>query len=207
MCYHAYVFIPYQVNGRMLSCFISLYLYLFYHQSFFFYSFSILLHCLLVSLVVRMQVVPEMQPRTSHLQRAPTRNQHDASPICERVTRSTPHPDVGAQPQQPLDVEQEIQAAPFVAPVVADRPIHGPTRGLMVQQIFDKEGKLLVPIPQCFRAPVGKHACKLATQIGVEVRTNLEDLTIRRWKVAHESVKAPMLQRIKIGYAKGWWYI
>ncbi|KAG5551392.1 hypothetical protein RHGRI_009719 [Rhododendron griersonianum] len=147
--------------------------------------------------VVRIQVVPEMQPGTSHLQRAPTRNQHGASPIRERVTRSTPHPDVGTQPPQPLDAEQEIQAAPFVAPVVADRPIRGPTRGLMVQQLFDKEGKLLVPIPQCFRAPVGKYACKLATQIGVEVRTNLEDLTIRRWKAVDESVKAPMFQRIK----------
>ncbi|KAG5528306.1 hypothetical protein RHGRI_029097 [Rhododendron griersonianum] len=30
-----------------------------------------------------------------------------------------------------------------------------------------------------------------------QVRTNLEDLTIRRWKAAEESVKAPMLQRIK----------
>ncbi|KAG5553280.1 hypothetical protein RHGRI_011218 [Rhododendron griersonianum] len=148
--------------------------------------------------VVRIQVVPEMQlPRTSHLQRAPTRNQHGASPVRERVTRSTPHPDVGTQPPQPLDPEQEIQAAPFVAPVVADRPIRGPTRGLMVQQLFDKEGKLLVPIPQCFRAPVKKYACKLATQIGVEVRTNLEDLTIRRWKAVDESVKAPMFQRIK----------
>ncbi|KAG5548011.1 hypothetical protein RHGRI_013640 [Rhododendron griersonianum] len=147
--------------------------------------------------VVRMQVVLEMQPGTSHHQRAPTRNQHDASPIRERVTRSTPHPDVGTQPPQPLDAEQESQAAPFVAPVVADRPIRGPTRGLMVQQIFDKEEKLLVPIPQCFRAPVGKHACKLATQIGVEVRTNLEDLTIRRWKAVDESVKAPILQCIK----------
>ncbi|XP_058195335.1 uncharacterized protein LOC131311780 isoform X2 [Rhododendron vialii] len=144
-----------------------------------------------------MQVVPQMQLGTSHLQQAPTRNQHDASPIRERVTRSTPHPNVDTQPPQPLDAEQEIQAAPFVAPVVADRPIRGPTRGLMVQQIFDKEGKLLVPIPQCFRAPIGKFACKLATQIGVEVRTNLEDLTIRRWKAADESVKAPMLQRIK----------
>ncbi|KAI8555133.1 hypothetical protein RHMOL_Rhmol05G0150700 [Rhododendron molle] len=147
--------------------------------------------------VVRIQVVPEMQPGTSHLQRSPTRNQHGASPICERVTRSTPHPDVGTQPPQPLNAEQESQAAPFVAPVVADRPIRGPTRGLMVQQLFDKEGKLLVPIPQCFRAPVGKYACKLATQIGVEVRTNLEDLTIRRWKAVDESVKAPMFQRIK----------
>ncbi|XP_058224670.1 uncharacterized protein LOC131333882 [Rhododendron vialii] len=82
--------------------------------------------------VVRMQVVHQMQPGTSHLQRAPTRNQHDVSPIHERVTRLTPHPDVGIQPPQPLDIEQEIQAAPFVAPVVADRPIHGPTRGLMV---------------------------------------------------------------------------
>ncbi|XP_058213930.1 uncharacterized protein LOC131325611 [Rhododendron vialii] len=67
--------------------------------------------------VVRMQVVPQMRPGTSHLQQAPTRNQHDVSPIRERVTRSTPHPDVGTQPPQPLDAEQEIQAAPFVAPV------------------------------------------------------------------------------------------
>ncbi|KAI8542764.1 hypothetical protein RHMOL_Rhmol08G0165100 [Rhododendron molle] len=139
----------------------------------------------------------EQEPGTSHLQRSPSRNQHGASPICERVTRLTPHPDVGTQSPQPLNAEQEIHAAPFVAPVVADRPIRGPTQGLMVQQLFDKEGKLLVPIPQCFRAPVGKYACKLATQIGVEVRTNLEDLTIRRWKAVDESVKAPMFQRIK----------
>ncbi|KAF7112380.1 hypothetical protein RHSIM_RhsimUnG0235000 [Rhododendron simsii] len=63
------------------------------------------------------------------------------SRITEREMRST------SQPPQPLDAEQEIEAAPFVAPV--------------------------------------------------EVWTNLEDLTIRRWKAADESVKAPMLQRIK----------
>ncbi|KAI8551688.1 hypothetical protein RHMOL_Rhmol06G0205600 [Rhododendron molle] len=141
--------------------------------------------------VVRMQVVLEMQ-------RAPTRNQHDVSPIRERVTWSTQHLDVGTIPPQPLDAEQKIQPAPFVAPVVANRPIRGSTQGLTVQQIFDKEGKLLIPIPQCFRAPVGKYACKLATKIGVELRTNLEDLSIRRWNAADESVKAPMLQCIKL---------
>ncbi|KAI8551685.1 hypothetical protein RHMOL_Rhmol06G0205300 [Rhododendron molle] len=55
-----------------------------------------------------------MQPGTSHLQRAPTRTQHDVSPIRERVTWLTPHPDVGTITPQPLDVEQKIQAAPFV---------------------------------------------------------------------------------------------
>ncbi|GMP89976.1 hypothetical protein CsSME_00041318 [Camellia sinensis var. sinensis] len=46
--------------------------------------------------------------------------------------------------------------------------------------MVQKDGKLKVPIPQEYRAPVGDHASQLVSKIGVEVRTHLPDFSIRR---------------------------
>ncbi|GMP72732.1 hypothetical protein CsSME_00030660 [Camellia sinensis var. sinensis] len=62
--------------------------------------------------------------------------------------------------------------------------------------MVQKDGKLKVPIPQEYRAPVGDHASQLVSKIGVEVRTHLPDFSIRRWKHVNEEVTAPMFQRL-----------
>ncbi|CAL5423008.1 unnamed protein product [Camellia sinensis] len=65
-----------------------------------------------------------------------------------------------------------------------------------VQGLVDKDGKLSVPIPPEFRALVGDYASKLASKIGVEVRTRLPNPSVRRWKYVDASVKEAMFQRL-----------
>ncbi|GMP63784.1 hypothetical protein CsSME_00025339 [Camellia sinensis var. sinensis] len=107
------------------------------------------------------------------------------------------HDNVDTQHSQPLDVDMEAprEAAPQSS-VVPTRHPRGLTRGLKVQAMVQKDGKLKVPIPQEYRAPVGDHASQLVSKIGVEVRTHLPDFSIRRWKHVNEEVTAPMFQRL-----------
>ncbi|GMP71378.1 hypothetical protein CsSME_00029814 [Camellia sinensis var. sinensis] len=65
---------------------------------------------------------------------------------------------------------------------IAAKRARGPTRGKEVQGLVDRDGKLSVPIPPEFRAPIGDYAAKLASKIGVELRTRLPDPSVRRWK-------------------------
>ncbi|KAL7168188.1 hypothetical protein ACSBR2_038596 [Camellia fascicularis] len=102
------------------------------------------------------------------------------------------HDNVDIQHSQPLDVDMEApkEAAPnLVHP-------RGLTRGLKVQAMVQKDGKLKVPIPQEYRAPVGDHVSQLVSKIGVEVRTHLPDFSIRRWKHVNEEVTAPLFERL-----------
>ncbi|XP_028078947.1 uncharacterized protein LOC114280764 isoform X4 [Camellia sinensis] len=80
----------------------------------------------------------------------------------------------------------------------AAKRARGPTRGKEVQGLVDRDGKLSVPIPPEFRAPVGDYASKLASKIGVEVRTRLSDPSVRRWKYVDASVKEAMFQRLNV---------
>ncbi|KAG5524124.1 hypothetical protein RHGRI_030947 [Rhododendron griersonianum] len=108
-----------------------------------------------------------------------TEPQCGATLISERVTRSTPHPSMESQASLP--------------------PIAQPQNEVLPENnggLIDKQGKLPVPIPQLFRAPIGKHAAQLASRIGVEVRTHVIDLSVPRWRAVDESVKSPILQRI-----------
>ncbi|THG15391.1 hypothetical protein TEA_013497 [Camellia sinensis var. sinensis] len=86
----------------------------------------------------------------------------------------------------------------YVFKTVPSRHPRGLTRGLKVQAMVQKDGKLKVPIPQEYRAPVGDHASQLVSKIGVEVRTDLPDFSIRRWKHVNKEVMAPMFQRLTI---------
>ncbi|KAL7238641.1 hypothetical protein ACSBR2_004684 [Camellia fascicularis] len=63
-------------------------------------------------------------------------------------------------------------------------------------RIVDKDGKMLVPILEQFHAPVGDNASKLVSKIGIEVRTQLPDLNIRRWKKVNAVDKESMIQRL-----------
>ncbi|KAL7231871.1 hypothetical protein ACSBR2_009990 [Camellia fascicularis] len=107
------------------------------------------------------------------------------------------HDNVETQHSQPLDVDIEAprEAAPQSS-VVPSRHPRGLTRGFKVQAMVEKDGKLKVPIPQEYLAPVGDHASQLVSKIGVEVRTHLPDFSIRRWKHVNEEVTAPMFQRL-----------
>ncbi|KAG5523960.1 hypothetical protein RHGRI_030833 [Rhododendron griersonianum] len=154
-----------------------------------------------------------------------TEPQCGATLISERVTRSTPHPSMESQASLPPIAQPQNEVLPenngtvsylpsyhliipevflvFIGghlqcdvPIEINRPTRGPTRGIQAQRLIDKKGKLPVPIPQLFRASVGKHAAQLASRIGVEVRTHVIDLGVHRWKAVDESVKAPILQRI-----------
>lgn len=55
-----------------------------------------------------------------------------------------------------------------------------------------------MPIPLEFCASVGDYASKLASKIGVEVRTRLPDPSVRRWKYVDASVKEAMFQRLNV---------
>ncbi|KAF7147078.1 hypothetical protein RHSIM_Rhsim03G0114400 [Rhododendron simsii] len=75
----------------------------------------------------------------------------------------------------------------------------GISRELDIQRLVDKSGKLLVPIPQEYRTPVGIYASKLACKIGVEVRAQVQDRSVKSWKAMDEGIKAPLLQSRKHG--------
>ncbi|THG08616.1 hypothetical protein TEA_019336 [Camellia sinensis var. sinensis] len=86
-----------------------------------------------------------------------------------------PSQEVGTQPLPPHNVqpEDEVTASSIVDLVVA------PTCGIQAHHIVDKDGKRLAPIPEQFRAPVEDNASKLVSQIGIEVQTQLPDLSVR----------------------------
>ncbi|KAL7253971.1 hypothetical protein ACSBR1_008338 [Camellia fascicularis] len=46
------------------------------------------------------------------------------------------------------------------------------------------------------RALIGDEASKLASKIGIEVQTQLPDLSVRRWKKVNDADKEPMIQHL-----------
>ncbi|KAG5547503.1 hypothetical protein RHGRI_013258 [Rhododendron griersonianum] len=155
-------------------------------------------------------------------QRAPQSHpepQSCATMISERVTRSTPLPNMDTQALPPPIVQLQSEAlannnvgyrtfrtgaestciltsACYFTKVLTVRRTRGPTRGKLAQRVIDKDGRLKVPIPPQFRAAVGQHVSKLASKIGFEVRTHVMDLGVRRWKALDDSVKGPILERL-----------
>ncbi|KAG5557198.1 hypothetical protein RHGRI_007464 [Rhododendron griersonianum] len=144
-----------------------------------------------------LEIPPGGLPAQSH-----TEPQCGVTLICDRVTRSTPHPSLESQASLPPIAQPQNEVLPENNGEI-NRPTRGPTRGIQAQGLIDKQGKLPVPIPQLFRAPVGKHAAQLASRIGVKVRTHVIDLGVPRWKAVDESVRAPILQRIMMEDSKG----
>ncbi|XP_058220429.1 uncharacterized protein LOC131330751 [Rhododendron vialii] len=138
------------------------------------------------------KIPPGGLPAQSHIE-----PQCGATLIPERVTRSTPHPSMESQASLPPIAQPQNEVLPENNGEI-NRPTRGPTRGIQAQGLIDKQGKLPVPIPQLFRAPVGKHATQLASRIGVEVRTHAINVGVPRWKAVDESDKAPILQRIMV---------
>ncbi|KAF5931996.1 hypothetical protein HYC85_028167 [Camellia sinensis] len=104
--------------------------------------------------------------------------------------------EVGTQPLPPHNVQPKHEVTASSSVVSHDRRGCGPTCGIQTHHIVDKDGKMLVPIPEQFRAPVGDNASKLVSMIGIEVQTQLLDLSIRRWKMVNVVDKEPIIQRL-----------
>ncbi|KAG5561169.1 hypothetical protein RHGRI_004254 [Rhododendron griersonianum] len=147
-----------------------------------------------------LEIPPGGLPAQSH-----TEPQCGVTLICDRVTRSTPHPSLESQASLP--------------------PIAQPQNEVLPENNGGDQGKMQLPTAAaaallckaycccCFVRPaavlllfcypilltyqlIRKHAAQLASRIGVEVRTHVIDLGVPRWKAVDESVKAPILQRI-----------
>ncbi|CAL5427492.1 unnamed protein product [Camellia sinensis] len=85
-----------------------------------------------------------------------------------------PGQEVGTQPLPPHNVQpaHEVTASSSVAP--HDKRGRGPTRDIQDQRIVEKDGMMVVPVPEQFHAPVGDQASKLASKIGIEDQFDLQ---------------------------------
>ncbi|CAL5375465.1 unnamed protein product [Camellia sinensis] len=126
--------------------------------------------------------------------RARSQSHHEALTHALEEGDTSSRPEVTSNPPPPLNVEPQLEVT--AGNTIAAKRTRGPTRGKEVQGLVDKDGKLSVPIPPEFRAPVGDYASKLASKIGVEVRTRLPNPSVRRWKYVDASVKEAMFQRL-----------
>ncbi|GFS35696.1 hypothetical protein Acr_00g0041600 [Actinidia rufa] len=116
--------------------------------------------------------------------------------MSERVTRSTPRSNMDSQ-SLPTPITKPLsEELPNNNVASINRRTRGPTRGIEAQRVIDKKGTLPIVIAPQFHAPVGEHAARMASKIGMEVRTHLMDLGVHRWKAVDDTVKAPILQRL-----------
>ena len=74
----------------------------------------------------------------------------------------------------------------------------GMTRGLGVRGLVEKHGKLPVRIAPEFCDPVGEHAGKLASQIGIQVRMNLSTTKAYSWKNVDSNEKEAIIQNVAV---------
>ena len=72
------------------------------------------------------------------------------------------------------------------------------TRGLGVWGLVEKYWKLSVHIALEFCAPVGEHAGKFASQIGVQVCTNLSIMNAYSWKNVGSGEKEAIIQNVAV---------
>ncbi|KAG5553221.1 hypothetical protein RHGRI_011174 [Rhododendron griersonianum] len=127
--------------------------------------------------VMRMTLAMTALEMPRGCQRAPQSHpepQSCATMISERVTRSTPQPNMDTQALPPPIVQPQSVALANNNIVLTVRRTHGPTRGKLAQRVIDKDGRLKVPIPPQFRAAVGEHASKLASKIGFKDKLDLQ---------------------------------
>ncbi|XP_057511124.1 uncharacterized protein LOC130793447 isoform X2 [Actinidia eriantha] len=116
--------------------------------------------------------------------------------MSERVTRSTARSDMDSQ-SIPTPITKPLsEELPNNNVASINRCTRGPTRGIEAQRVIDKKGTLPIVIAPQFNAPVGEHAARMASKIGMEVRTHLMDLGVHRWKAVDDTIKAPILQHL-----------
>ena len=70
--------------------------------------------------------------------------------------------------------------------------------GLGVRGLVEKHGKLLVCIAPEFCDPVGEHAEKFASQIGVQVRSNVSTMNAYSWKNVVSGEKEAIIQNVTV---------
>ena len=78
------------------------------------------------------------------------------------------------------------------------RYARGMTRGLGLRGLVEKHGKLPVRIAPQFCDPVGEHAGKLASQIGIQVRMNLSTTKAYSWKNVDSNEKEAIIQNVAV---------
>ena len=70
--------------------------------------------------------------------------------------------------------------------------------GLGVQGLIEKHGKLPIRIVPKFCAPVGEPTGKFASQIGVQVRTNLSTMSAYSWKNVDSGEQEAIIQNVAV---------
>ena len=72
----------------------------------------------------------------------------------------------------------------------------GPTRGINTERLIAGNGgkKLEVEIPREIGAPVGDHATRFASWVGVQVRTGALLKEVEKWSDIPLAMKAPIIQ-------------
>ncbi|KAK9984422.1 hypothetical protein SO802_033947 [Lithocarpus litseifolius] len=133
------------------------------------------------------------------LQMAPrrlTRSRGEASiPVVQSAVQSTETPPEANPPAQSSSSADATDALTSTTGSTS-RNTRGTTRGIAVRTLVEKGGKLPVRIAAEYDAPVGKNACKLVNQIGIQVRSNLSSYNVKNWKSVDAATRDVVLQNI-----------
>ena len=82
--------------------------------------------------------------------------------------------------------------------ISTSRNTRGTIRGVAVRALVKKSGKLPVRIVAEYDVPIGKNACKLVNQIGIQVRSNLSSYNVKNWKGVNATTRDVVLQSIAV---------
>ncbi|KAL0009741.1 hypothetical protein SO802_004849 [Lithocarpus litseifolius] len=125
-----------------------------------------------------------------------TRSRGEASiPVVQFAVQSTetsPEANPPAQSSSSADATNALTSTTGST----SRNTRGTTRGIVVRALVEKGGKLPIRIAAEYDAPVGKNACKLINQIGVQVRSNLSSYNVKNWKSVDAAIRDVVLQNI-----------
>ena len=81
---------------------------------------------------------------------------------------------------------------------LSSRRARGMTHGLGLRGLVEKHGKLPVLIAPESCAPVGEHVGKFASQISVQVRSNLSTMNAYSWKNIDSGEKEVIIQNVAV---------
>ncbi|XP_075675135.1 uncharacterized protein LOC142644395 [Castanea sativa] len=120
-------------------------------------------------------------------------------PVVQSTVQSTETPPEADPPiQSSSSAEVQTTGALTSTTGSASRNTRGTTRGIAVRALVEKNGKLPIRIAAEYDAPVGKNACKLVNQIGLQVRSNLSSYNVKNWKNVDAATRDVVLQNIAV---------
>ncbi|KAK9996571.1 hypothetical protein SO802_021257 [Lithocarpus litseifolius] len=123
-----------------------------------------------------------------------TRSRGEASiPVVQFI--ETP-PEVNPPVQSSSSAEAQTTGALTSTTGSTSRNTRGTTRGVAVRALVEKSGKLPVRIVAEYDAPLGKNACKLVNQIGIQMRSTLPSYNVKNWKNVDAATRDVVLQNI-----------